>query len=236
MAEKSKIEWTESTWNPVTGCTQISEGCQNCYAKRMAERLHSMGQEKYKNAFKLTTHPTCLNEPLKWKKPQIIFVCSMSDLFHKSVPDEFIMQVFEVMNKASWHTFQVLTKRSKRLKEIAPKLNWTKNIWLGVTVENDNHKDRIKDLVKTPAIIKYLSVEPMLSEVKQIPLSGIDWVIVGGESGPGARPIQEEWILPIRDKCSAMNIPFFFKQWGGTNKKQAGSLLQGKHWKQMPKL
>lgn len=234
MAEKSKIEWTESTWNPVTGCTQISEGCQNCYAKRMAERLHSMGQEKYKNAFKLTIHPACLNEPLKWKKPQIIFVCSMSDLFHKSVPDEFIMQVFEVMNKASWHTFQVLTKRSKRLKEIAPKLNWTKNIWLGVTVESDNHKDRIKDLIKTPAKIKYLSVEPMLSEVKQIPLSGIDWVIVGGESGPGARPIQEEWILPIRDKCNAMNIPFFFKQWGGTNKKQAGSLLQGQHWKQMP--
>ena len=166
----------------------------------------------------------------------MIFVCSMSDLFHKSVSEEYIKQVFEVMNKAKWHTFQVLTKRSKRLKEIAPKLNWTKNIWLGVTVENDNHKDRIKDLVKTPAQIKYLSVEPLLSEVKQIPLSGIDWVIVGGESGPGSRPMNEEWILPIRDKCNSMNIPFFFKQWGGTNKKQAGSLLQGKHWKQMPKV
>lgn len=236
MAEKSKIEWTESTWNPVTGCTQISEGCQNCYAKRMAERLFAMGQEKYKNGFKLTTHPNCLKEPLIWKKPQIIFVCSMSDLFHESVPDEFIVQVFEIMNRASWHTFQVLTKRSKRLKEIAPKLNWTKNIWLGVTVESDNHKDRINDLINTPAKIKYLSVEPMLSEVKQLPLSGIDWVIVGGESGPGARPIQEKWILPIRDKCNAMNIPFFFKQWGGKNKKQAGSLLQGKQWKQMPKV
>lgn len=236
MAGKSKIEWTESTWNPVTGCTKISEGCLNCYAERMAKRLQSMGQAKYKNGFKVMPQPDCLNEPLSWKKPQVIFVCSMSDLFHKSVSEEYIKQVFEVMNKAKWHTFQVLTKRSKRLKEIAPKLNWTKNIWLGVTVENDNHKDRIKDLVKTPAQIKYLSVEPLLSEVKQIPLSGIDWVIVGGESGPGSRPMNEEWILPIRDKCNSMNIPFFFKQWGGTNKKQAGSLLQGKHWKQMPKV
>ena len=151
MAEKSKIEWTESTWNPVTGCTKISEGCQHCYAERMTRRLYAMGQEKYKNCFKVTTHEDCLDEPLSWKKPQIIFVCSMSDLFHKNVPDEFIIKVFEVMNKAYWHTFQVLTKRAERLEKIAPKLRWTKNIWLGVTVESDNQKRRIPYLINTPA-------------------------------------------------------------------------------------
>jgi protein gp37 len=234
MAEKSRIEWTESTWNPVTGCTKISEGCENCYAQKMAKRLCAMGQKKYKNEFKLTLHPDCLNEPLKWKKPQVIFVCSMSDLFHKDVPDDFIMQVFDIMNQAHWHTFQVLTKRSERLNEIAFKLNWTPNIWLGVTVESDKRKCRIEDLVKTPAQVKYLSVEPMLEEIRQIPLEGVDWVIVGGESGFGARPIKEEWILPIKDKCLEMEIPFFFKQWGGVNKKANGCELQGRYWKEMP--
>ena len=236
MAGKSKIEWTESTWNPITGCTKISEGCLNCYAERMSKRLHSMGQEKYKNAFNVTLHHECLNEPLSWNKKQIIFVCSMSDLFHADVPDEFIKQVFAVMNKASWHTFQVLTKRSERLAKLAHELNWTDNIWMGVTVESNLQKTRIKDLLKVPAKIKYLSIEPMITKIKPLPLKGIDWVIVGGESGPGARPIEEDWVTYIRDKCLEAKVPFFFKQWGGTNKKQAGSLLQDKHWKQMPKL
>lgn len=236
MTGKSKIEWTESTWNPITGCTKISEGCLNCYAERMAKRLHSMGQEKYKNAFDVTLHPECLNEPLSLNKHQLIFVCSMSDLFHQDVPDEFIKKVFAVMNKASWHTFQVLTKRSERLAQLAPELNWTKNIWMGVTVESDAQKNRINNLLKTPAKIKYLSIEPMITEITELSIDGIDWVIVGGESGPGSRLIKEEWVTYIRDLCLRSNVPFFFKQWGGTNKKQAGSLLQGKHWKQLPRL
>ena len=234
MAEKSKIEWTESTWNPVTGCTKISEGCLNCYAEKMARRLCAMEQPKYKNGFNVTLHPDCLQEPLKFKKPHLIFVCSMSDLFHKDVPDKYIQQVFETMSKASMHTFQILTKRSERLKEISPKLNWTSNIWAGVTVESDRQKVRINDLIETGAKIKYLSIEPMLTEIKNLPLQGIDWVIVGGESGSGARPIKEEWVSQIRDECKEKNVPFFFKQWGGVNKKAAGSLLQGKYYKQMP--
>ena len=234
MAEKSKIEWTESTWNPVTGCTKISEGCLNCYAERMARRLKSMRQEKYRNCFNVTMHEKCLNEPLSWKKPQIIFVCSMSDLFHKDVTDEFIIQVFEIMNKAFWHKFQVLTKRADRLAEISPKLNWTKNIWVGVTVENDKYKNRIEYLMNIPASVKYLSIEPLLGKVTNIPLDNIDWVIVGGESGPNSRPMSEDWVLPIRDKCIETNTPFFFKQWGGTNKKLTGCELQGEEYKQMP--
>lgn len=234
MAEKSKIEWTESTWNPVTGCTKISEGCLNCYAERMAKRLCAMGQEKYRNCFNITLHEECLNEPLKWKKPQIIFVCSMGDLFHKDVPDEFIIKVFSVMNKAKWHTFQVLTKRADRLEQISSKVKWTKNIWLGVTVESNNQKQRIPYLINTPAKIKYLSIEPMISDIKNLSLKNIDWVIVGGESGPGARPLQENWVLKIRDNCIKNQIPFFFKQWGGVNKKANGSLLQGKYWKELP--
>lgn len=234
MTGKSKIEWTESTWNPITGCTKISEGCLNCYAERMAKRLNAMGQEKYRNSFNVTLHRECLNEPLDLNKPQVIFVCSMSDLFHKDVPDEFIKQVFEVMNKAHWHTFQVLTKRSERLAKLSPELNWTDNIWMGVTVESNDQKVRIKDLLRTPAKIKYLSIEPMITEVKPLSLKGIDWVIVGGESGPNARPIEEKWVTYVRDECIKSNIPFFFKQWGGTNKKAAGSLLQGNHWKEYP--
>lgn len=236
MAGKSKIEWTESTWNPVTGCTKISEGCKHCYAERMARRLHAMGQEKYKNCFKVTTHEECLEEPLTWKKSQIIFVCSMSDLFHKDVPDEFIIKVFDIMNKASWHTFQVLTKRAERLEKIAPKLNWTPNIWLGVTVESNEQKKRIPYLINTPAHIKYLSIEPIINEIKDLSLDNINWVIVGGESGPGARPIQENWVTSIRDNCIEHKIPFFFKQWGGVNKKFAGCTLQGRQWKELPAL
>ena len=233
MSEKSKIEWTESTWNPVTGCTKISEGCKNCYAERMAKRLFAMGQSKYKNCFNVTLHEDCLNEPLNWKKSQIIFVCSMSDLFHKDVPDEFIMKVFEVMNKARWHTFQVLTKRADRLEKIANKLKLTPNIWLGVTVESENQKQRIPYLINTPAKIKYLSIEPMITPINDLSLNNIDWVIVGGESGPGSRPIKEQWVTSIRDNCIKNKVPFFFKQWGGINKKATGSLLEGKYWKEL---
>lgn len=234
MAEKSKIEWTESTWNPVTGCTKISEGCLNCYAERMAKRLHAMGQLKYKNCFNVTTHEECLQEPLNWKKPQIIFVCSMSDLFHKDVPDDFIIKVFNIMNKAKWHTFQVLTKRADRLEKIAHKLKWTPNIWLGVTVESENQKQRIPYLINTPAKIKYLSIEPMITEISNLSLKGIDWVIVGGESGPGSRPIKAQWVTSIRDNCIKNKVPFFFKQWGGINKKATGCLLEGQYWKELP--
>lgn len=235
MAGKSKIEWTESTWNPVTGCTKISEGCLNCYAERLAKRLHAMGQKKYKNNFNVTLHPDCLNDPLAWKKSQIIFVCSMSDIFHKDVPDEFIKQVFAIMNKTSWHTFQVLTKRSDRLAKLAPELTWTDNIWMGVTVESNTQKARIKDLLKIPAKVKYLSIEPMITQIKPLSLKGIDWVIVGGESGPGARPIEESWVTYIRDTCIKEQVPFFFKQWGGINKKKSGKLLEGQIWNEKPK-
>ncbi|MDR1168946.1 MAG: phage Gp37/Gp68 family protein [Heliobacteriaceae bacterium] len=236
MAQKSKIEWTHSTWNPITGCTKISEGCTNCYAESMARRLHAMGQEKYKKGFSVTLHPQCLEEPLKFKKPHLIFVCSMSDLFHKDVPDEYIQKVFETMNKAEQHTFQILTKRSERLREISPKLNWTTNIWAGVTVESHRQKARIKDLVATGAKIKWLSVEPLLTVIEDLSVEGIDWIVVGGESGPKARPLREEWVLPIRDKCLETGTAFFFKQWGGVNKKAAGNLLQGQRYEQMPEI
>jgi len=234
MAEKSSIEWTESTWNPVTGCTKISPGCLNCYAERMAKRLQAMGQANYKNGFEVTRHPQNTRLPLKWGTNQTIFVNSMSDLFHESVPLEFILEVFETMEEASWHQFQVLTKRSERLLELGSKLNWKKNIWMGVSVENENYASRIDHLRKTSAQIKFLSLEPLLGPLKNMNLSNIDWVIVGGESGPGARPMKEEWVLDIRDQCVKAQIPFFFKQWGGVIKKKAGRKLEGQYWDQMP--
>jgi protein gp37 len=232
--QKSLIEWTESTWNPITGCSKISDGCLNCYAEKMANRLKAMGQKKYKNGFKLTLHPESIEEPLKIKKPQMIFVCSMSDVFHEDVPDEFILKLFKVMNKAYWHTFQVLTKRANRLEKIAPKINWTKNIWMGVTVESQKYIDRIYSLQKTNAYIKFISIEPMLEAIKNLPLKGIDWVIVGGESGHNARPIKKEWIEDILLQCRKNKVPFFFKQWGGVNKKKNGRLLNGKTYDEMP--
>ena len=231
----SAIEWTESTWNPLTGCTKISPGCKNCYAERMAKRLKSMGQEKYINGFELTQHPQVLADPLLWKKPQVIFVNSMSDLFHKDVPLSFIKDVFSVMKEAHWHKFQVLTKRAERLAELSAELEWAENIWMGVSVENNDYQFRIDHLRTTGAKTKFLSLEPLLGPVSDMNLSKIDWVIVGGESGPKSRPIQEEWVLDIRDQCLATKVPFFFKQWGGVQKKKAGRLLQGKIWSQMPK-
>lgn len=230
----SKIEWTESTWNPVTGCTKISTGCANCYAERMARRLQSMGQPNYINGFELTMHPHVLNHPLRLKKPQMIFVNSMSDLFHEDVPLKFIRQVFEVMKKARWHTFQVLTKRAERLAELAPLLDWPENVWMGVTVENADCAYRIDYLRNVAAALRFLSIEPLLSAVEDMNLGNIDWVIVGGESGPGARPIQKNWVRDIRQQCRSADVPFFFKQWGGTNKKKSGRLLDGKAYNEMP--
>lgn len=222
-------------WNPVTGCTKMSEGCLHCYAERMAKRLYLMGQSKYSNVFQVTCHDSCLQDPLKWKTPQLIFTCSMGDMFHESVPETFIFRIFDIMNRASWHTFQVLTKRAERLGTLAPKLKWSPNIWMGVTVESERQIKRIPYLISTKAAIKWLCLEPLLTAIPNLPLSGIDWVILGGESGPQARPIKEEWIIEIRNQCITNNVPFYFKQWGGVNRKQYGCLLQGREWKQMPK-
>jgi protein gp37 len=234
VATKSSIEWTESTWNPLTGCTKVSPGCKHCYAERMAKRLHAMGQPNYANGFKLTLHPQALEIPLGWKKPQMIFVNSMSDLFHKDVPVDFIQQVFDVMRRADWHRFQVLTKRAKRLLEIDQQIEWPSNVWMGVSVENQDYRYRIDLLRQTHAKIKFLSLEPLLGPLPRLNLKGINWVIVGGESGPGARPVLEDWVIDIRDQCKAKRVPFFFKQWGGVQKKRAGRLLQGKTWSEMP--
>ncbi|MDD2498108.1 MAG: phage Gp37/Gp68 family protein [Desulfitobacteriaceae bacterium] len=236
MALKSKIEWTENTWNPVTGCTRISDGCQNCYACTLANRLKLMGSPKYANGFKVTLHSHCLGEPLRWKKPSLVFVNSMSDLFHEDVPFEFINQVFEVMNHASQHTFQVLTKRAERMAELASSLNWTPNIWQGVTVESDHYKYRMDCLRKVPAKIRFVSFEPLIDEVKNIDFSGIDWAIVGGESGFRARAMQLEWILSIKNQCESQGTLFYFKQWGGVNKKKAGRILLGQTWDDMPNM
>ncbi|HBQ26796.1 MAG TPA: hypothetical protein DD791_10425 [Syntrophomonas sp.] len=231
---RTKIEWTDATWNPLTGCTKVSPGCKNCYAERMAKRLQAMNSRNYINGFKLTLHEDCLQMPLKWKKPQNIFVNSMSDLFHHDVPEEFILKVFDIMGAATWHRFQVLTKRSERLAELAERLPWANNIWMGVSVENQDYISRIEHLRRTPAIIKFISFEPLIGPVNNIDLANIDWVIVGGESGPGARPLKQSWVTAIRDKCLQDKVPFFFKQWGGTNKKQAGRVLEGKIWNETP--
>ncbi|MGQ0542462.1 MAG: DUF5131 family protein [Blastocatellia bacterium] len=234
MAHKSPIEWTESTWNPVTGCNKISPGCKNCYAERLAKRLKAMGQANYRNGFKLTLQPQMLELPLKWKRPQTIFVNSMSDLFHKDVPLEYIQQVFDVMNNAHWHRFQVLTKRADRLAELSNELKWSDNIWMGVSVESQKYVHRIDELRATGAKIKFLSLEPLLSSLKNLDLRKIDWAIVGGESGYGFRPIKEDWVLEIREQCRDFDVPFFFKQWGGFNKKKTGRLLEGQTWDAMP--
>lgn len=234
MAEHSGIEWTESTWNPLTGCDKVSPGCKHCYAERMSKRLKAMGQPKYANEFDLTLHESALDEPLHWKKPQVIFVNSMSDLFHKDVPVEFIQRTFDVMRRAHWHTFQVLTKRAERLEEISPSIEWPVNVWMGVSVEAEKYTSRIDHLRRTGAKTKFLSLEPLLGPLSNLDLDGIDWVITGGESGPGARPMQAEWVTEIRDQCQAANVPFFFKQWGGVQKKRTGRTLGGRTWDEMP--
>jgi protein gp37 len=235
MAQGSGIEWTESTWNPVTGCTKISPGCKHCYAERMADRLQAMGQANYRNGFRLTLQPHMLELPLQWKRPQTIFVNSMSDLFHSDVPEEYIQLVFDVMRRATWHRFQVLTKRSERLAAMDARLDWPANVWMGVSVENADYLERVDDLRATRARVKFLSLEPLLGPLSNVDLRGIDWVIVGGESGPGARPMDPAWALDLRDQCGEANVPFFFKQWGGKYKKRAGRMLEGRSWDQMPR-
>ena len=234
MAQSSSIEWTDATWNPVTGCTKISPGCKNCYALRMAKRLHGMGQVRYRNGFGVTTQGDLLSQPTKWRGPKRIFVNSMSDLFHQAVPLKYIRQVFEEMAIADWHTFQILTKRAERLEQLSSELTWPPNVWIGVSVENSDYAYRIQHLRTVPAAVRFLSVEPLLSPLGRYSLKGIDWVIVGGESGPRARAMDPQWVRTIRDRCIRQEIPFFFKQWGGTRKKQTGRHLDGRTWDEMP--
>ncbi len=234
MAQASSIEWTEATWNPVTGCTKISPGCAHCYAERMAGRLKAMGQARYRDGFKLTLQPDVVELPLRWKRPRVIFVNSMSDLFHKAVPDDFIAACFAVMESASQHTFQVLTKRPERAAEIASRLPWPDNVWMGTSVENADYADRIHSLTRIPAAVRFLSLEPLLGPIPRLPLAGIHWVIVGGESGPKARPMESKWIFQIRDRCLRYQVPFFFKQWGGVHKSKTGRALNGQTWDDMP--
>jgi len=235
MAQLSSIEWTDATWNPVTGCSKISPGCKHCYAERMAKRLQSMGQPRYREGFKLTLQPDVVEQPLAWKKPRLVFVNSMSDLFHDEVPLWYLEKVFEVMAAASWHVFQVLTKRSERLAELANRLVWPSNVWMGVSVESEDYTYRIDDLSGIPAAVKFLSVEPLLGPIERLSLRNIDWVIVGGESGPHARPIDPNWVRSIRNDCVTEGVPFFFKQWGGTRKSTTGRVLDGRTWDELPR-
>ena len=234
MALKSSIEWTESTWNPVTGCTKISPGCKHCYAERMATRLAGMNQPRYRNGFEVTLQHDLVRLPLRWRLPRVIFVNSMSDLFHEKIPESFIAEVFQTMLEAYWHTFQILTKRADRLAEIAARLPWPINVWMGVSVESPRYLNRIERLGHVPAAVRFLSVEPLLARIPSLPMTGIDWVIVGGESGPGARAMSPEWVREIRDSCVAEGVPFFFKQWGGTRKNRTGRTLDGHTWDEMP--
>lgn len=234
MAQGSRIEWTDATWNPVTGCTKISAGCKFCYAERMAGRLKAMGVPQYADGFNLTLQPGALDLPLSWRRPRRVFVNSMSDLFHKGVPVEYIARVFDVMRRCPQHSFQVLTKRPEIAAEHATRLPWPSNIWLGTSIENALVIDRLAALKRVPAAVRFLSLEPLLGPLPKLRLSHIDWVIVGGESGPGARPIAADWVRQIREQCLAAGVPFFFKQWGGVNKKKAGRELDGRHWDEMP--
>ncbi|HMD68333.1 MAG TPA: phage Gp37/Gp68 family protein [Chitinivibrionales bacterium] len=234
MSSNSRIEWTESTWNPITGCTKISPGCKNCYAERMARRLRAMRQPNYRNGFRVTIHPHALGLPLAWKKPQMVFVNSMSDLFHAQAPREFILEVFGVINRACWHVYQILTKRADRLSTLDSSLPWSENIWAGVTVENQEYMHRVENLRACRAKNKFISFEPLLGSVGPLNLDGIHWVIAGGESGPHARPVQKDWITEIRDQCITQGKPFFFKQWGGVRKKKNGRELDGRVWSEFP--
>jgi len=235
VSSMSKIEWTEATWNPVSGCSKVSSGCLNCYAERMAYRLQKMGNPNYRNGFDVALHPHLLEAPLSWKRSRLVFVNSMSDLFHEEVSVEFIQQVFETMRRAHWHTFQVLTKRSERLVDLAPSLAWPSNVWMGVSVENSDVVERIDHLRKVGSAVRFLSLEPLLGPLPDLNLRGIHWVIVGGESGPGARLMEPSWVSDIKEQCENSHVPFFFKQWGGVFKKRNGRKLEGKTWDELPR-
>ncbi|MGI9000770.1 MAG: DUF5131 family protein [Pseudonocardia sp.] len=243
MSSRSGIEWTETTWNPTTGCDRVSEGCDHCYALTLARRLKAMGSAKYQNdgdprtsgpGFGVTVHDDALSAPLRWREPRLVFVNSMSDLFHARVPAEFTSKVFGVMAATPWHTYQVLTKRSTRLRRLAHELPWPPNVWMGVSVENQAAGHRVDDLRTVPAAVRFLSCEPLLGPVDGLDLTGIGWVIAGGESGPAARAMDPAWVTDLRDACLAAGVPFFFKQWGGRTPKAGGRLLDGRTWDQMP--
>jgi len=234
MALNSHIEWTETTWNPITGCTKLSAGCRHCYAERIAKRLQKAGHARYERGFELTLHEDLLDAPLRWRRPRMVFVNSMGDLFHEDVPVEYVRRVFTTMEGARWHVFQVLTKRADRLAELAPTLPWPENVWMGTTVERDDYSWRIGRLRDVPARVRFLSLEPLLGPLPALDLRGIHWVIVGGESGPNARPIRAEWVKDIKGQCEAAGVAFFFKQWGGLHKKANGRQLDGRTWDAMP--
>jgi protein gp37 len=236
MAGTSSIEWTEATWNPVTGCSKVSQGCKHCYAARMAKRLQAMGNSRYANGFNVTLHRDLIEAPYSWRKPRKVFVNSMSDLFHEDVPFEFIEKVFTTMADTPQHTYQILTKRTERLSILAESLNWSENIWIGTSVENEAVLNRITNLRKVPAKIRFLSCEPLIGPLDKINLDGIHWVIVGGESGPGARPMEADWVRSIRDQCKAQEVAFFFKQWGGVQKHRYGRVLDNEVYDEYPVL
>jgi protein gp37 len=236
MSQQSTIEWTDATWNPVTGCTKVSPGCDHCYAETFAERWRGVPGHPYEHGFDLSLRPERLEEPLRWKSPKLVFVNSMSDLFHRDVPDDYIVSVFDVMRRATWHQFQLLTKRAERLLRLARKLTFAPNVWVGVSVESPKYYWRINMLQRVPAEIRFLSCEPLLAPLPELPLSGIGWVIVGGESGPGARPMSPQWVRSIRHQCRVARVPFFFKQWGGVRKKELGRELDGKTYDALPAL
>ncbi|MCM1967996.1 DUF5131 family protein [Streptomyces sp. G1] len=243
MADRSAIEWTEATWNPTTGCDQISPGCDNCYALTLSRRLKAMGAAKYQTdgdprtsgpGFGLAVHPSALDVPRQWKAPRMVFVNSMSDLFHAKVPISFVRDVFQVIAETPQHTYQLLTKRARRLRRVADDLEWPANLWMGVSVESEEHTERIDDLRQVPAAVRFLSCEPLLGPLPGMDLEGIGWVIAGGESGPNHRPLEQEWVEGIRDACLLAGVPFFFKQWGGRSPKSGGRELGGATWDQMP--
>jgi len=234
MSDHSSIEWTDATWNPVTGCTKVSPGCKNCYAERLAIRLRAMGNPRYRHGFAVTLQSNQLSLPLRWRRGRRIFVNSMSDLFHETVPDDYIRRVFDVMVEAPWHTFQILTKRSRRLATLAPRLPWPANVWQGVSIESARYAVRARDLRSVPAAVRFLSVEPLLGSIPALPLEGIDWVIVGGESGGRRRAMAPDWVRQLRDQCQTAGVAFFFKQWGGRTPKAGGRVLDGRTWDEHP--
>ncbi|WP_346855394.1 phage Gp37/Gp68 family protein [uncultured Draconibacterium sp.] len=234
--EPKIVEWTEQPWNPITGCTKVSSGCVNCYAEKTAVWLQRIGNRRYTNGFNLTLHEDVLEQPLHWRKPRRVFIGSMSDIFHRDIPNDFILKAFDVMNRCPQHTFIVLTKRADKMETLAPEINWTDNIWLGVTVEEERYKERIVNLQNTAAVRKFICAEPLIGDLGEVDLTGIDWLVIGGESGSNCRPIEEDWVASLRDQCNNQDVMFTFKQWGGVKRKENGSLLQGEYHHSLPEV